>query len=131
MNPTVSKWLLELHHPMLREISMLRSLLFDAEAKLYENIKWNGPNYVFQDLDRISMKIHPAGKIQLIFHCGSSSRLSVEGPVLQIKSRLIQWKGNNRAILSIHSLGEIKKNETFIKDFVIAWLTSILISPEK
>ena len=52
-NKTVSQFLDELNHPFRKEIEQLRICILSADTNLTENIKWNGPNYCFDNEDRM------------------------------------------------------------------------------
>ena len=69
----VTKFLDELNHPFRIEIELLRHFILTANNKLTENIKWNGPNYCYENADIITMRIQPikTKQIQVIFHCGA------------------------------------------------------------
>ena len=61
-NNEVTKLISELNHPFNQEIELLRTCILTADLNLIENIKWNGPNYCYQNEDRITMRIQPPKK---------------------------------------------------------------------
>ena len=71
LNSVVTKFIEGQKLPLTAEINQLRAAVLSANAGLMENIKWNSPNYTFKGKERITMRIQPSGKIQLIFHCGA------------------------------------------------------------
>lgn len=71
LNIEVTKFLDDLHHPLRPEIEQLRLIILGADRNIQENIKWNGPNYCFDNEDRITMRVQPPKQIQLIFHRGA------------------------------------------------------------
>ena len=81
----VSHFIDVLNHLLRNEIELLRTIILRANNELTENIKWNGPNYCFQNQDRISMRIQPPIQIQLIFHRGAKK-------LEQLNDRLIDDK---------------------------------------
>lgn len=66
LNDEVTKFLDELNHPLRDEIEELRLTIINSVEGLSENIKWNGPNYSFQNNDCITLKINPPKQIQII-----------------------------------------------------------------
>lgn len=71
LNSVVTEFLDEQNHPFRKEIEYLRNCILSVNKSLTENIKWNGPNYCFDNEDRITMRIQPPTKeVQLIFHRG-------------------------------------------------------------
>ncbi len=70
----VTEFLNELNHPFRNEIEELRDCILASDKNLIENIKWNAPNYSFENEDRITMRIQPiTTKVQLIFHTGAKA----------------------------------------------------------
>ena len=67
----VSTFLDELKHPFRMEIEKLREIILNSDARISENMKWNGPNYIVNNEDRITMRVQPPKQIQLIFHRGA------------------------------------------------------------
>lgn len=57
LNNEVTAFLDALNHPFRNEIQQLRNIILAANDGLTENIKWNGPNYCFNQADRITMRI--------------------------------------------------------------------------
>jgi hypothetical protein len=69
LNIEVITFLDKLNHPFRSEIEVLRQIILNSNSDIIENIKWNGPNYIFNNEDRITIKINPPKLIQIIFHC--------------------------------------------------------------
>lgn len=118
----VSKFLKELNHPLIKEIEQLRIIILNAVPGLTENIKWNGPNYCFNDEDRITMKIQPPKKIQLIFHRGAKKLIQPKEKLIKDYPAILEWRGNDRAIASFDSMNDIQKHELALKNVVEAWI---------
>lgn len=122
LNTEVTYFLDGLSHPLRKEIERLRHLLINSAAGLSENIKWNGPNYCYEDNDRITMKIQPPKQIQLIFHRGAKKLKQPDNRLIQSKSKLIQWKENDRAIVSFKSMSEIESGKEDLLSIVNEWI---------
>lgn len=123
MNQLVTEFLTPLNHPFTAEIDILRKIILDSQAGIEENIKWNGPNYVFQGDDRVTMRIHPPKKqVQLIFHLGAKKQDAKSRRVIEDQSGLLDWKGNDRAVVTYKSLEEIESTKSQLQDIVRAWL---------
>src|SRR3989338_2180489 len=89
----------ELSHPFRSEVDRLRTIILSAVTDLSENIKWNGPNYCFNNEDRITMRIHPTlDQIQLIFHRGAKKLEQPKDKLISSTSKFLTWKENDRAI---------------------------------
>ncbi|MEO6730453.1 MAG: DUF1801 domain-containing protein [Ferruginibacter sp.] len=91
LNSEVTYFLDELNHPFRMEIEQLRNIVLLAEDSLTENIKWNGPNYCFENEDRITMRIQPTTtkQIQLIFHRGAKKQEQPIDKMIVSKSKML------------------------------------------
>ncbi len=122
LNKEVSEFLDGLNHPLRDEIENLRHIIINAINGLTENIKWNGPNYCYEDNDRITMKIQPPKHIQLIFHRGAKKQEQPKGKIIQSKSKLLLWKENDRAIVTFKNMSEIENGKMDLTSIVNEWI---------
>lgn len=126
MNPEVSQFLDDLHHPMRTEIDHLREILLSAASDLSENIKWNGPNYTHRDEDRITMRVQPITQkqIQLIFHRGAKKQEQPKEKLIEDLSGILVWKENDRAVASFRGLEEIVTHEAELLIIIQNWISA-------
>lgn len=122
LQPEVSEFLNALNHPLSNEIETLRNIVLSAEPKLIETIKWNGPNYVYNNDDRITMKVQPPKLIHLIFHTGAKKQALPKNKLIDSKSKLLEWKDNARAVIAFKTMAEISASEKELQGIVKAWL---------
>ena len=122
VNIEVTKFLDDLHHPLRPEIEQLRLIILSADGRMKENIKWNGPNYCFENEDRITMKIHPPKQIQLIFHRGVKKLTQPNDKIIDDNSGLLVWKENDRAVASFRDINGIRKYESELQKIVNKWI---------
>ena len=118
----VSAFLDELAPPLRKEIDLLRRIIQSARPELEENIKWNGPNFIHDGEDRITMRIHPSTQIQLIFHRGAAVQEQPASPLIDDSSGLLVWKSNDRAVATFRSESDITKRKSALVRIVNAWL---------
>lgn len=121
-NPSVTTFLDALNHPLRQEIQLLRDHILRARPDLEEDIKWNGPNYTHAGNDRITMKIQPPGKVQLIFHLGAKVRHPASSRRIEDPSGLLAWRGNDRAIATFESMEEIDSARSALQKIVDDWI---------
>ena len=69
----VDRYLDGLEHARKPEIEVLRRLILDAVPGLTERIKWNAPSFGLGADDRITMRLHPGTRLQLILHRGAKA----------------------------------------------------------
>lgn len=122
LNIEVTTFLDKLNHPFRSEIEELRQIILNSNSDIIENIKWNGPNYIFNNEDRITIKINPPKIIQIIFHCGAKVKEQPQNKLIDNDFGLLQWKENNRAVASFKSMNDIEINKEQIQSIVKQWL---------
>ena len=124
LNDAVTKLVNDLKHPLQKEIHQLRKDILEAHAGLTENIKWNSPNYVFIEADRITMRIQPPGKIGLVLHCGAKVRDQPQSKLIDDTSGLLEWKTNERAVINYTTMQDIIKHKTALTGIIKKWLAA-------
>ena len=124
LNFEVTKFLDDLNHPLRAEIEQLRLTILKADGEITENIKWNGPNYCFENEDRITMRIHPPQQLQLIFHRGVKKLTQPNDRIIDDNSGLLVWKENDRAVASFKDINSIDKSKLDIVDIVNKWISA-------
>lgn len=122
MNPEVTNFLDPLNHPLRNEIEQLRKIILSAKSGIEENIKWNGPNYTFNGEDRITMKIQPPKNVQLIFHRGAKVLEMPKERLLKEDFGILNWKTNDRAIVTFINMEEIVSNKESLNRIVNKWI---------
>ena len=125
LSSEVTTLLDELKHPFRKEIEELRNCILLADKNLTENIKWNGPNYCFNNEDRITMRIQPPTRqAQLIFHRGAKKQTQPKDKLISNKSKMLVWKENDRAIITFKSRLDIENAKEELTSIVNEWLTA-------
>ena len=69
----VDTYLDGLQHARKAEVEALRRLIHDSVPGLNERIKWNAPSFGPGDDDRVTMRLHPGDRLQLILHRGAKA----------------------------------------------------------
>lgn len=127
INSEVTALLDELNHPFRKEIEELRNCILSANKNLSENIKWNGPNYCFNNEDRITMRVQPPTKqVQLIFHRGAKKQEQPKDKLIANKSKLLVWKENDRAIVTFKSLHDIENSKAELTTIINEWIKATI-----
>lgn len=124
LNPEVTTFLDTMNHPLRDLIEYLRGVTLSAGPDLVEGIKWNGPNYSLFGEDRITMRINPPKQVQVVLHCGAKVKEQPKERLIKDDSSLLDWKSNDRAVLTFRSLAELHRHQAVVKDIVAKWLTA-------
>lgn len=106
------------------QVEALREIILDSEPSLTENIKWNAPNYVFNDEDRMTFNVvNKEGTVKLILHMGASKKEDKKAkPILDDTSGLIAWNSNIRGTLTFADIADIRSQRRDLVVIIQKWL---------
>ena len=124
LNYEVTNFLDLQNHPFRNEIEQLRNYILSANPNLVENIKWNGPNYCFNNEDRITIRIQPPTQVQIIFHCGAKVKVQPKSRIIKEDFGILTWKGNDRAIATFKNMHDIETAEAVLTIIVNEWINA-------
>jgi hypothetical protein len=114
-----------LKHPFRKEIEKLRNCILLSNQNLTENIKWNSPNYCFENEDRITMRIQPVTtQVQLIFHRGAKKKEQTKGRLIANNSGMLVWKENDRAIITFKNMQDIENGRVELENIINEWINA-------
>lgn len=103
-------------------ITTLRQAILAADERIIENEKWNSPNFVFDGVDRVTLRLHPKGGVQVIFHRGSRTRLDAAGFHFDDPTGLLTWPAPDRGVLKVNTLEEAQALAGEITQLVRRWI---------
>ncbi|MHA4893770.1 DUF1801 domain-containing protein [Pedobacter sp. PWIIR3] len=121
MNPEVTQLLNQLNHPLREQIEELRAIILNADQGMKENVKWNGPNYTFKGNDRITLRVHPPGALNLILHLGVKA-VPLAEPWIMDDSKLLQWKSNDRAVIDLKKPVQFEVARPQLANIIKKWI---------
>jgi hypothetical protein len=117
----VDLYLDTLDHSRKTEILSLRELILSSVPGLVETIKWNAPNYGRGEADRITMRLHPGNRLQLILHrgakAGADDLFRFEDP-----DKLIAWAAPDRGVITIKDAGDLAVKAEAIAEVLRRWV---------
>ena len=118
---SVDGYLEQLQHGRKAEIERLRRLILDAVPGLNERIKWNAPSFGPGEDDRVTMRLHPGERLQLVLHrgakAGADDLFRFEDP-----DRLIVWAAPDRGVVSFKDAGELEARATALGEILRRWV---------
>ena len=99
--PTVDDFLTDLEHPRIEDIRKIRSTLIIGDGELRERIKWNAPSFGYEGNDRVTFRIQPGDRFEVVLHRGVHKR---NDPfTFDDSDRLITWATNDRGVTVVAS----------------------------
>ena len=108
----------------LQEINKLRELILHTEPRLVENLKWNAPNYVYNDEDRITFNvINKQNKVKIVIHMGPTRKENKKGsPLLPNDQGLVEWNSDIRGTISFEDIHDVNTKSTRLQKLFRDWL---------
>ncbi|SEP68091.1 protein of unknown function (DU1801) [Devosia sp. YR412] len=117
----VDSYMDELQHGRKAEIETLRRLILDAVPDLNERIKWNAPSFGKGEDDRITMRIHPGDRLQLILHrgakAGADDLFRFEDP-----EKLIAWAAPDRGVVTFKDAEDLAGKSVALPEILRRWV---------
>tara|TARA_R110002020_G_scaffold3766_34_gene16699 strand:+ start:6384 stop:6779 length:396 start_codon:yes stop_codon:yes gene_type:complete len=117
----VDLYLEGLQHARKAEIERLRALILATLPDLVETIKWNAPSFGNGEDDRITMRLHPGDRLQLILHrgakAGADDLFRFEDP-----DRLIAWAAPDRGVVTFSNAQDLAAKSTPLAAVLKRWV---------
>ena len=117
----IDSYLETLQHGRKAEIETLRALILDAVPDLVERIKWNAPSFGPGNDDRITMRLHPGDRVQLILHrgakAGADDLFRFEDP-----DKLITWAAPDRGVITFADAADLAQKSEALGAILRRWV---------
>lgn len=113
-----------LKHGRKKDVLAVRDIVLSAHPAITERIKWNAPSFCIDDDDRITFRLQPGDRVQLIFHRGAAKRDDANTFSFEDGSGLLEWVAKDRAVVTFHDLGDVKAKSAALQDLVSRWMTA-------
>lgn len=115
---SVGTFLDRLVHKRIDEIRTLRQIVLAVDPAITERVKWNAPSFCWEGDDRVTMRLHPGDRLELIFHRGAKPRDSTEF-VFKDPTGRVEWAAADRGVFRV---ADPMADEGTIVTIVSAWL---------
>ena len=73
----VDRFMGKLDHPLKEGIEQLRAAILGSNDQITEHIKWNAPSFRYAGEDRVTFRLYPEHRVQLVFHRGPKVKRDV------------------------------------------------------
>lgn len=117
----VDTYLEALEHRHKPAVEALRRLIHDAVPGLTERIKWNAPSFGKGEDDRITMRLHPGDRLQLILHrgakAGADDLFRFEDP-----DKLITWAAPDRGVVTFSDADDLTNKSAALAEILRRWV---------
>jgi hypothetical protein len=118
----VQAFLRDLKHGRKDEVEAVREIILSAHPGITEQIKWNAPSFCIDGDDRITFRLQPGDRVQLVFHRGARKRDDATTFSFEDGSGLLEWVARDRALVTFEDLDDVKAKRAAFKDLVRRWM---------
>ena len=125
MSPTtVDNFMAELEHPLKSGIEQLRSAILASNGAITEHVKWNAPSFRFDGVDRVTFRLRPGDRLQLVLHRGAKVRDDARDFRFDDDSGLLDWVATDRAVITFRDLDDVAARQAAVVDVVNRWVAA-------
>ena len=93
-------------HARLDEVRALRAALLADMPDLTERVKWNAPSLGPDGTDRLTFRLQPGDRVELVLHRGTVSRPD-DGFAFADPDGLIAWAARDRGVIAVRDADDL------------------------
>ncbi|TFV88644.1 DUF1801 domain-containing protein [Blastococcus sp. CT_GayMR20] len=97
-----------LDHPLTAGIERLRAAILEADDGISEHVKWNAPSFCYGGVDRVTFRLQPGNRLQLILDRGAKVRDDAADFRFEDPSGLLEWVTADRAVIRFRDTGPVQ-----------------------
>jgi hypothetical protein len=120
----VAEYMSGLEHARRPQVEQIRAAILASDPELSESIKWNAPNFVFEGEDRVTFRLQPGDRIELVLHRGSRKRADTISFAFHDTSGMVMWAAPDRGVIAIPEEAALDPLLTTILPVLHAWVRS-------
>ncbi|MEU8301819.1 DUF1801 domain-containing protein [Micromonospora sp. NPDC048909] len=118
----VDDFMATLDHPLKAGVEELRLAILASNADISEHVKWNAPSFRYNGEDRVTFRLRPADRLQLIFHRGAKVRPDLAEFTFQDPTGLMTWLAPDRGVVTFPDLETIQSQQAAVVSLVNHWV---------
>ena len=120
----VDRFMESLDHPLKAEIEQLRVAILDSNDQITEHIKWKAPSFVYAGEDRVTFRLYPEDRTQLVFHRGAKVKADAGDFAFDDDTGLLRWVANDRAVVALRGAEEVEAKRMAVVGVVNRWVVA-------
>ena len=124
MPSDVDRFLAELDHPLKAGVERLRAAILASNGAITEHVKWNAPSFRYAGVDRVTFRLQPGDRLQLVLHRGAKVRDDAGDFRFDDDSGLLDWVATDRAVITFRDLDDVAARQAAVVDVVNRWVAA-------
>lgn len=117
---SLSHYLDTLTHSRADEVRLLADVIASADPEVVGTVKWNAPSFGYPGTDRVTFRLQPGDRVEIVLHRGAAKRTDefrfVDG------SGLVKWASSDRGVIAIADRAALDLHLDSLLDVVTRWL---------
>lgn len=113
-----------LSHPHAAAVQALRAAILASNPDISESVKWNAPNFRADGQDRVTFRLQPGDRLELIFHRGAAKRDDAETFQFDDPSGLVRWVTPDRGVIALADADDALSKQVTIVELVNRWIAA-------
>ncbi|WP_433370324.1 DUF1801 domain-containing protein [Streptosporangium sp. CA-115845] len=118
----VDRFMTALDHPLKAGVEQLRSAILASNTDISEHVKWNAPSFRYDGEDRVTFRLRPGDRLQLIFHRGAKVRADSAEFAFQDPTGLMTWLAPDRGVVTFPDLEAVQSQQVAVVSLVNQWV---------
>lgn len=120
----VDQYMKALDHPLKEGVQQLRIAILRSNEQITEHVKWKAPSFCYGGEDRVTFRLHPGDRIQLIFHRGARTRTDSDEFQFDDSTGLLKWRTGDRAVVTLDDMADVGARQDELVDLVNRWVVA-------
>lgn len=120
----VDAFLGELQHPLKAGVEQLRAAVLASDDRITEHVKWNAPSFCFDGVDRVTFRLQPGDRLQLVLHRGAKVRDDVDEFRFDDPTGMVEWVTADRGVVTFADLADVEARRDAVVDLVGRWVAA-------
>ena len=124
MSSDVDRFLADLEHPLKDGVEQLRAAILASDDAITEHVKWNAPSFCHDGVDRVTFRLQPGNRLQLVLHRGAKVRDDAADFRFDDDSGLLDWVAPDRAVVTFRDLDDVATRRSSVADLIRRWVAA-------
>ena len=120
----VDTYLARSQHPLKAGVEQLRTAILASDTGITESVKWNAPNFRHRGVDRVTFRLQPGDRLQLVLHRGAAVRADAADFRFADPTGLITWAAPDRGVISFRDLDDVAAKQPAVVELVRRWMSA-------
>jgi len=122
--PSADAFMTELDHPLKADIEAVRAIILSVSPEIADGVKWNSLSFRTTEWFA-TVNLRSTDKVQLVLHLGAKVGKDVAVDAIADPRGLLEWRGKDRALLTIAPGKAIKSGKGAISAIISSWISFV------